>query len=58
MTGGIAGQFQDGRTTYAPMGDEQGAFCTELRAWQMDGHIVNHRTHQSAKPFVVHTQTE
>ena len=58
MAGSIAGQFQNGRATHAPMGDKQRTLGTELRTWQMDGHIVNHRTRQPAKPFVVHTQTE
>ena len=58
MAGGIARQLQDGRTAHAPMGDEQGAVSTEFCSRQMDRHIVDHRPHQLAKPFIVHSQAE
>lgn len=52
LTRCIAGEFQDGWSTHAPVGDEQRTCGSEIGAWDIGCGTFYHCAHQGAQGWV------
>ena len=58
FSGSITGEFEDGRATHAPVGDEQRTGGTGTGARNLGSDLIDDSTHQGLKGFVIDGEGE